>query len=245
MTGAGGLVGSILHKGLRGEYAIRGVDLAHGPGVDVVADLSGARLTESAFDGAQFAIDLAADSDADASWDVVRNNNIPSTLNAFEAARRSGVRRIVFASSCHIVGMYDRDEPYASVLAGNYAGLDPDALPRLDELSTPRPDGPYGIGKALGEAAGRYYWEEHGISVICLRIGTVNPQNRPTNSRHFSTLLTHRDLVQLVRACLSAPLSVGFAALYGVSANTWRIWDISRSAELVGYAPSDNAERWR
>lgn len=245
LTGAGGLIGGILSKGLRGEYPTLGLDVAPGRSVDVVADMADAPSLESAFDGPPFVVDLAANSDADASWATVRDNNIPATLNALEAAHRSGVKRVVFASSNHVVGMYERDEPYASVVAGKYAGLDPDALPRLDETSPVRPDGPYGVGKALGEAAGRYYWEEHGMSVICLRIGTVNPQNRPTNPRHFSTLLTHRDLVQLVRACLAAPMSVGFAALFAVSANTWRIWDIGRAEELVGYVPQDNAERWR
>ena len=70
--------------------------------------------------------------------------------------------------------MYERDEPYASIVAGRYDGLDPDDLPRLTADAPIRPDGPYGIGKAFGEAAARYYAEEFGLSVICLRIGTVN-----------------------------------------------------------------------
>jgi Nucleoside-diphosphate-sugar epimerases len=234
-----------LREGLRDSYAIRGVDIAPGGGVNIVADMADVAAAQSAFAGVECVIDLAANSDADAPWETVRVNNLPATVNAFEAARLAGVKRIVFASSNHVIGMYERDEPYASVVAGRYHGLDPRTLPRLDETSPIRPDGPYAIGKAFGEAAARFYWEEHGISIICLRIGTVNRENRPTNARHFATLLTHRDLIQLVRLCVTAPPSVGFAIVYGVSANTWRMWDIDRSRDLIGYAPSDNAEQWR
>ena len=68
-----------------------------------------------------------------------------------------------------------------------------------------RPDSAYGIGKALGEAAGRYFSETYGLSVLCLRIGTVNRENLPLKARHYATLLTHRDLTQLVERCLAAP----------------------------------------
>jgi uronate dehydrogenase len=245
VTGAGGLIGGILRDGLRDAYTVRGLDARPGRGVDVVADMSDLAAIGPAFEGVDAVVDLAANSDADASWDAVRANNLPATVNAFEAARLAGVRRVVFASSNHVVGMYERDEPYASVVAGRYDGLDPTTLARLDETSPIRPDGPYGIGKAFGEATARFYWEEHGISAVCLRIGTVNREGRPTNARHFATLLTHRDLVTLVRCCLAAPPAVGFAIVYGVSANTWRMWDIERARELIAYEPRDDAERWR
>ena len=108
-----------------------------------------------------------------------------------------------------------------------------------------RPDGPYGLGKAFGEAAGRYFSDEHGLSVICLRIGTLNKEGRPLDQRNFATLLTHRDLVQLASRCIEAPDHVRFAIFYGVSNNRWRFWDISNSQELIGYEPQDNAEQWR
>ena len=91
----------------------------------------------------------------------------------------------------------------------------------------------------------RYYAEEHGLSVICLRIGTVNQQDRPRNAREYATLLTHRDLVQLVRRCLEAPSDLSFGVFYGVSRNTWRIWDIDEAASMLGFEPLDDAERFR
>ena len=81
--------------------------------------------------------------------------------------------------------------------------------------------------------------------MLCLRIGTVNRDDRPANARQFATLLTHRDLVQLVRRCLQAPEELAFGVYYGVSANTWRFWDLEDAARELGYVPEDDAERWR
>jgi nucleoside-diphosphate-sugar epimerase len=245
VTGAAGSIGQILRAGLSDQYEVYGLDVTRGKTVDRVANSTKPRQLAREFEGVTAVVDLAADSSAFASWDSVRNNNIPATLNALEAARQAGVARVVYASSNHVVGMYEKDEPYASVVAGRYAGLDPDGLPRIGSDAPIRPDGAYGVGKALGEAAGRYYAEAHGLSVLCLRIGTVNRADRPENARHFATLLTHRDLLQLVRCCLDAPPSVSWGIYYGVSANTWRIWDIDEARSAVGYEPEDDTEHWR
>ena len=97
----------------------------------------------------------------------------------------------------------------------------------------------------MGEAAGRFYAEEHGMSVICLRIGSFVRENRPLNTRNYATFLSHRDLVALFGACLSAPDGLRFGIYYGVSANQWRIWDIENAEHELGYRPLDDAERWR
>ena len=245
VTGAAGTIGQIVIHALSDEYAVHGLDRKPGPGVEWVRDMASLRRLELAFKGMDAVIDLAADASVTASWRSVGTNNIPSTLNAFEAARKAGVGRVIFASSNHVVGMYERDEPYASVVAGRYEGLDPSKLTRLAADAPIRPDGAYGVGKGLGEAAARYYSEAHGLSVICLRIGTVNSESRPSNARQFATLLTHRDLVQLVRCCLTAPDSLRFGIFYGVSANTWRVWDIDEARDAIGYEPVDDAETWR
>src|SRR5438093_721923 len=243
LSAAGGLIGRLVAAGLQDDFPVKGIDLAPGPFTSEVVDLTDAAAAAAAVGRVGSVVDLAADSDDAASWETVYRNNRRATLNVFEAARLGGARRIVFASSCHVVGMYEQDEPFASIVAGRYDRLDPAAVPRLTEDTPIRPDGPYAVGKAFGEAAGRLYRERHGISVICLRIGSV--QDRPTNARHFATLLSHRDLVALVRAAVTAPESVGHAVLYGVSGNTWRMWALDRAAELIGYVPADDAERWR
>jgi len=245
VTGAGGTIGRVLRAGLVDSYALRTVDQAPGTGVDLVADVRQSERMEAACAGASAVVDLAANSRVDTSWAAVKENNITAAVAMLEAAHCAGVGRVVLASSNHVTGMYERDEPYASLLAGRCDGLDPSTLRRIRADWPVRPDSFYAVGKCAAEAAGRYYVEEHGLSVICLRIGTVNQQDRPRNPREYATLLTHRDLVQLVQRCLEAPLDLRFAVFYGVSRNTWRIWDIEDAGSALGYAPVDDAESFR
>ena len=245
ITGSGGLIGGILRAGLAERHAVYGLDRRRGDNVDRVVSMRRLERVAPLFEGIDVVIDLAADPRMSASWRSVLRNNVASTVNAFEAARRHGVSRIVFASSNHVTGLYEQDEPYASIVAGRYDGLDPASIPQLSSNSPVRPDSPYGTVKAFGEALGRFYADEHGISVICLRIGTVNGGNRPRGPREFATLLTHADLVRLVACCIDAPPDLGFAVLYGVSANTWRFWDLAEAREAVGYVPEDDAESFR
>ena len=196
-------------------------------------------------EGEVIVIDLAGLPQMDTPWRDVWKNNLPATMNALEAARRAGVRRFVFASSNHVTGMYEREQPYAAIVAGDYEGLDPAATPQIAPGWPIRPDGAYGIGKALGEAAARYYSDAFGLSAICLRIGTVNAENRPLRPRHFATLLTHADLLRLVECALSAPEELRFGVYYGVSRNRWRIWDLEGAREELGYEPRDDAEAFR
>jgi uronate dehydrogenase len=246
ITGARGLVGQVLGKTLACDYELAGVDARRRIGRDGVvrADMAQLRHAERALDGADVVIDLAS-ANWQRPWEDVRDNNIPAAWNTLEAARRRGVRRVVYASSNHVTGLYERDDPYASIIAGNYEELDPATVPRITTAMAIRPDTPYGVGKALGEAAARYYAEAHGLSVLCLRIGTLNRASRPTATRHFATLLTHADLASLVRCCIEAPPDLAFGVFYGVSANTWRIWDVEDARRAIGYQPQDDAERWR
>jgi uronate dehydrogenase len=245
ITGAAGLIGSLLTRGLESGRDIAGLDIRPGQASQRLADMRRPDEVRAAFTGVDTVIDLAANSDAAASWPEIQASNLPVSINTLEAAREAGVRRVILASSNHVTGLVERDEPYRSVLRGRYRGLDHRTLPRVSSRDPVRPDGPYGIAKAMAEAAGRHYAESHGISVLCLRIGTVNAADRPTNPRHFSTLLTHRDLLALVRCCLDAPPELRFGIYFGVSANRWRIWDIENARTDLGYAPADDSERWR
>jgi uronate dehydrogenase len=245
ITGAGGLVGQVLRQALADDYDVAGVDARRRlrDGISR-ADMTQLRQAERAVDGAEVVIDLAS-AHWQQPWEVVRKNNIPATWNALEAARRRGVRRVVYASSNHVTGLYERDEPYARIVAGDYDGLDAATVPKITTAMTLRPDTPYGVGKALGEAAARYYAEEYGLSVLCLRIGTLNRASRPLTARHFATLITHADMARLVRCCIEAPSGLTYGVFYGVSANTWRIWDIDDARRAIGYEPQDDAETWR
>ncbi len=246
ITGAGGLIGGILRNALGSDREITALDVRRSRDDDVQrVDMTKLRAAERSLTGAEYVIDLASNPSTAITWDEAFRNNMRATVNALEAARRAGARRVVFASSNHVTGMYERDEPYASIVAGRYEGLDPTAIPLISPGHGARPDGPYAVGKAFGESAGRYYAEQHGLSVVCLRIGTVNAVGCPRNAREFATLLTHRDLGQLVQCSLDASDHVRFGVYYGVSANTWRFWDLADAERELSYQPQDNAETFR
>jgi nucleoside-diphosphate-sugar epimerase len=246
ITGAAGLLGTLLTDDLHERYDVTGLDLAADRRGSIRrADMSRRRGLDALFEGADAVVDLAGFASHTTPWEAVWSNNLRATVNALDAARRAGVRRFVFASSNHVTGMYERDPPYAAIVAGEYGKLQPQEIPMISAAVAPRPDGPYAIGKVLGEAAARYHADAFGFSCICLRIGTVNREDRPLKPRHYATLLTHRDLVRLVGAALTAPEELRFGVYYGVSRNTWRFWELGDAAEEIGYVPSDDAESLR
>jgi nucleoside-diphosphate-sugar epimerase len=245
VAGAGGLIGGILWEGLAGDHSLQGLDL-HGDRAKGIrrADVRRPRSLRRAFGDADAVVDLATGSSVDLSWDAVEAD-IRGRINVLEAARLNGVRRYVFASSNHVTGLYELDEPYASIVAGEYGGLGADSIPLIGTDWPIRPDSPYGAGKAFTEAAARYYAEHYGMSCICLRIGTVRAEDRPRTQRHYATLLTHGDLVRLVGCALEATPELQYGIYYGVSANTWRFWDVANAAEELGFVPQDDPERFR
>ena len=246
ITGVTGLVGSVIRKSLKSEYEITGLDLRNCEDVPtLIADSTDLKSILPAYEGIDTVIDLASEPSNFASWEVIYENNLRCTYNALEAARLAGVKRVIFASSNHATGMYENDNPYTNIVAGQYDGIEAGAFKRVTTVMPIRPDGPYGIGKAFGEAAGRFYSDEYGLSVMCIRIGTLNKESRPSGSRQFATLLTHADLSRLIRSCIEGPDTVKFAIYYGVSNNKWRFWDIENSMIEIGYQPEDDAESWR
>lgn len=243
VTGAAGIVGSVLREGLGEGYELRGLDRRRAPGVRR-GDVCRPWTISRAVAGTDAIVDLATGSAVSLPWRSVRRD-VGGRIAVLEAARRHGVPRYVFASSNHVVGGYEREPPYARICAGDYAGLDPAEIPAIGTDWPVRPDSPYAVGKLFVEAAARLYAEEHGLSCLCLRLGTVLPGDRPTRPRHFATQLTHADLVRLVDCALRAPDDLRFGVYFGVSANTWRFWEIAGARRELGYEPRDDAERFR
>ena len=228
LTGAAGRIGSALREGLRpGLDELRLSDREHvepltgTPETFVQADLIDPAATRKAVDGVDAIVHLGGHPD-EAPFEHLLGPNIQGTFNLFEAARRAGVTRVVYASSNHATGFYETTDR----LVG-------------DEPS--RPDSLYGVTKVFGEAIGRLYADKFQLQVIAVRIGSFEP--RPSEPRHLSTWLSPEDAVRLFRACLS-PVDVHFMVLYGVSANQRSWWPRSESTKLVGYEPQDDAEEF-
>lgn len=228
ITGAAGRIGSDLALRLRDAYDPRLLyhhTIPADPPVSdwVQADSSSVEALLPVVQGMDAIVHMAADPSTRAPWESVLPNNIIATYNLFEAARQAGVRRIVFASTNHVMGMYDRDNQWPI-----YAD------------QPVRPDSLYGVSKAFGENLGRFYYDQYGLSVICLRIGWMLPEPMDEISRWM--WLSPRDCAQVVARALETDL--GYDIFYAISANSTRHWDITKTMELLGYRPEDDAERF-
>jgi uronate dehydrogenase len=230
MTGASGMIGVSLRDLLKDRYALRLQERpggkAIGPARDgeeiVQADVADLDSMRAAVRGCDAVIHLAASSAVGTPWEDALQNNIVGMYNVLEAMRQEGVGRMVFATTNHVTGYYE--------LKGR---------PCYPDMPV-RPDGYYGASKAFGEALARFYVDEHGLSVICLRIGSWQPE--PLNVRHLSTWLSPRDMAQLAWRSIETPLNWGI--FYAISGNTRRYWDIGPTQEQLGYTPDDDGERY-
>ena len=224
ITGAAGHIGSVLRAGLSGVYPVlRLSDIAPlgeaGPGEELHrVDLHDLPHVQAMMEGVDAVVHLGAVPNEN-TWERVLEANIIGCYNVFEAARRKAVKRVVFASSNHVIGFTRRPN-------------------RIGPEAPFRPDGRYGVSKLFGEGLGRLYADKHGIACVALRIGSFQP--KPRDVRALSTWISHRDMVQLVRCALDAP-DIHFEIVYGVSNNDRSWWD-NPGAERIGYVPQDNAE---
>lgn len=155
-------------------------------------------------------------------WEPILQANIVGLYNLYEAARKQGVKRVLFASSNHVTGFYRQDEV-------------------IDARDPMRPDGLYGLSKAFGESLSRFYWDRYGIQTVCLRIGSSFPE--PRNRRMLATWMSYDDLERLVVAALTAPV-VGHSIIFGISDNHTRFYDNTYGAH-IGYRPQDSSEPFR
>ncbi|HET6157924.1 MAG TPA: NAD(P)-dependent oxidoreductase [Dongiaceae bacterium] len=224
LTGASGGIGTRLRKLLPEHYPqLRLSDLQAPtdlrPGEEfLAADLADMAQVERAVDGMDGIIHMGGYS-VEGPWETILSSNIAGTYNLFEAARRKGVKRVVFASSNHVVGFYPRTH-------------------RLTTDVTALPDTRYGVSKACGEALGALYAFKFGLQVLCLRIGNVD--DAPRDVRKLSIWLKPEDLVQLIRIGLDHP-DLRYEIFYGASDNARGWWDNS-TAYRYGYKPSGDSE---
>lgn len=249
ITGSGGRIGTILRRAFADRYMLRGIDRAPTPGMAdaLVASLTDVGAILPAFKGADAVVHLAADPrhTPEIGWDTLMPDNVVASANVYEAARQGGVKRMVFFSSMHVCGLYENDLPWSRIAAGDYAGLDPRDVPLVTADMPARPDGLYAVSKIFGEALGTYHAEAHGMEVVVVRLGTVGREDRPgTDARSFVSWLSHRDLAQLTERAIDAP-GVKHEIVFGASDNTWKIYDTLHARRALGYAPRDNAERFR
>jgi uronate dehydrogenase len=223
LTGAAGGVGTMIRPHLRPHVDLvlsDQVAIADLEGSEsfVQADITDLDAMERLLEGADALIHLGGQS-VEAPWETVLNANIIGLHNTYEAARRQGCERIVFATTNHVVGFYRRQRT-------------------IDHTVMPRPDSRYGVSKAFGEALGRMYADKHGLRLFNIRIGNVG--EKPLDRRRLSIWISPRDLVQLMRIGIEHP-DIHFEVVYGVSDNA-RSWYDNSNAFRLGYRPQDRSE---
>ena len=221
VTGLSGLIGRALRKQIEGRVELSALNRSAVDGVPCHrADIADLEAIAPAFEGVDTVVHLAADATSpNPPWPSILNNNVTGTYNVYEAARRAKVKRVVFASSGATVAGIESDPPYRDLVAGRYDGLT--SWPMVTHLSPARPSALYGVSKVWGEVLGRQYADIHGLSVICVRIGRVNDEDRPTRARDRSVWCSQRDVVRMIEACIEAPDRLRFDVFYATSNNRY------------------------
>lgn len=227
LTGAAGGLGQVLRDSLKPFCeTMRLSDIASmaaaQTGEEVIpCDLADKQAVDHLVNGCDAIVHMGGVS-VERSFEEILGPNIQGIYHLYEAARRHGVRRVVFASSNHVVGFHRQ----------------------TDHLQTDcerRPDGYYGLSKSFGEDLSRFYFDRYGIESGCIRIGSSFPE--PKDRRMLHTWLSYRDLTELIRCCLFAP-QLGHTIVYGMSDNRDPWWDNQQAAHL-GFKPQDSSEIFR
>jgi uronate dehydrogenase len=227
MTGAAGGLGTALRDRLKANCDVlrlsdRADFGAARAGEEVVlADLADPQAVDAMVQGCQAIVHLGGIS-VEADFAPILQANILGVYNLYEAARKHGVKRVVFASSNHVMGFYKQSETIT-----------------VDHPA--RPDSLYGVSKAFGEDLSRMYFDRYGIETACLRIGSSFAE--PKDRRMLASWLSFDDLHRLITACLTTPV-LGHTAIYGMSNNAVTWYDNS-GARHVGYVPQDSADPFR
>ena len=227
MTGAAGGLGQALRGLLKANCSVLRLSDVKAFGeaqMDeeiVLADLADAAAVGAMVKGVNAIVHLGGIS-VEGPFAPILQANILGVYNLYEAARKHGVKRVVFASSNHVTGFYRQDQ---TITADH----------------PPRPDGMYGLSKAFGEDLSRFYFDRYGIETACVRIGSSFPE--PKDRRMLATWLSFNDLHRLITACLTTPV-LGHSIIFGMSDNAVTWWDNSR-ARHIGYVPQDSSDVFR
>jgi nucleoside-diphosphate-sugar epimerase len=230
ITGAAGRIGRVLTEAFADRYELSLTDMKLPDPTPAqpftVADIADFVAIRPLFDGVETVIHMAANPSTRATWEQLLPGNVIGLYNVFEAAQQAGCKRVIYASSINAVNGY---------------------LPETQiQTHLPiRPTNLYGATKAWGEAVARYYADQQGLSALCLRFGWVifkNHRDRTDQASPFlrSMVLTYRDLVKLVEACVIAPDTLRFGIFHGLSNNRWKCMDLADTRQILGYEPTDD-----
>ena len=224
LTGAGGRLGSYLREPLSNLCkTLISTDIKESIGslyqneTYIKADLSIYNEVNPIIEGATMVCHFGAIVD-ELSFETLLGPNFVGSYNVWESSKQHNVKRVIYSSSVHAVGMNLKTET-------------------LTPSAPHRPDSFYGLAKCFTDDLDKMYFEKNGIETVCLRIASCAPVN---SARSFSSWLSYDDLILLVTRAIDTPFT-GYTIVYGISNNTWSNIDNSESSH-IGYLPKDDAE---
>jgi len=151
VTGMSGLIGGALRRRLEGTYELSALNRRPIPGVPChQAVIAVVEAIVPAFAGVDTVVHLAARTGSSDVFAEILQANVIGTYNVFEAARRAGVGRIVYASSGATVSAWERDPPYKALVEGRYD--EAKSWKTMTHEMPLRPAGLYGASKIWGES---------------------------------------------------------------------------------------------
>lgn len=222
LTGAAGSIGRAVSPSLASRWDLQLTDVT--PGAPAVLDVTDLDACRGAFSGADAVVHLAGVPDPDASWAELLPANVVGAHQVAQASVDCGVRRLVLASSLQAVSGY------------------PDGR-QTRPGDAPRPASLYGATKAWGEALGAWVAASSSTSVVALRIrffAASPPAGSGATARDLAAWLSPRDCAELMRAAVESE-GITFAVANGISANRYRVADLSETMQLLAYRPVDDA----
>lgn len=216
ITGATGLIGSVLCNALKEQPIIRALRKSTNvpqPGDVVVGDINANTCWDTVLPDAECVIHLAArthvlNETAENSLDEYRKINVAGTRNLAEQAAKAGVRRFVFLSSIKVNGESTHDRPFTTTDA-------------------PMPEDAYGISKLEAELVLRDIAARTGIELVIIRAPLVYGPGVKGNFLRlmnlidrglplpFASVHNHRSLVYVgnlsdaIVSCMNQPSAAG------------------------------------
>ncbi len=245
ITGMSGLIGTALGNHLKDSAELEALNRSAVKGIPTTrADLGDFDAIRPAFDGIETVVHLAAKAGERFTWEELRDTNVEGTRHVFEAARQASCKRVIFASSGATVSGWEKVEPYKALVEARYDEA-PETWTVIDHTMATRPTGVYGSTKVWGEALARHYVDTSSLSIICLRIGYVNAEDKPTSPRSFSVWCSQHDIVDALSRCIDAEKAERYDVFFVTSRNKWGYRDLTHAHDVLGFEPQDAAEDHR
>ena len=244
ITGAAGEVGRTVAPAFDSHRLTLFTHSDHADLDSQILDMTDKSGFVAAVEGVDTLVHLAWATGESDDWETSHETNARMALNALQAARENGVDRVVLTSSCHVLGMYNRDDQSA------FESVVPDPEVTVTPEMPLRPDSYYGVAKATVEALASYYADRYALEVVVVRIGWLlsREELRETRSgadaRHRyarAMWLSPRDCRALFEAAVAARIDRSPVIAHGISRNGDRYLSLTETMQRIGYRPRDDA----